>query len=210
MKNLSRLPFLGILLLTILLISSCEKEEAVEGVYNPNTCDNGVKDYDELGIDCGNSCGPCDLILPSCEIFLDDNKFYGNNTSVILNEMNISVNNGRTYVRIGNPQGDSIKFVFDTDNLVYYKDYTPSSLESLDASKVYVEATVHSLPYTMNTQEIYTFKTTDESASEELEKRVALNIYNLNDETIMLTFCELEMYESTQGGTFNFEGNFFE
>ncbi len=45
----------------IVLLSACMKQEAETG-NDPqpyNTCDDGVKNYDETGIDCGGHCPQC-------------------------------------------------------------------------------------------------------------------------------------------------------
>ena len=57
---------------TLYLLFSCNKERDVLtwDDYNPAPvhCTNGILDSNELGIDCGGNCDPCDQLTPPCTL----------------------------------------------------------------------------------------------------------------------------------------------
>jgi hypothetical protein len=65
MKKIALLAFT-----TILFVSCIRKQVLVEPkgtlAEHANHCYNGVLDGDEISIDCGGECGPCNFATPSC------------------------------------------------------------------------------------------------------------------------------------------------
>lgn len=61
---------IAFVMLSTLILAGCRKKEAVtlpeNGVLVEAHCNNGVRDSDEDGVDCGPSCVPCALSIADC------------------------------------------------------------------------------------------------------------------------------------------------
>lgn len=99
--------------LTSLLTMSCTRDTTLRTdvllLDTPLTCLNAVLDTNEIGVDCGGSCAPCDSLTPSCtptnnELIFDGSTFaLSNGTFTELNDRYISkayFNNGDSYITI--------------------------------------------------------------------------------------------------------------
>lgn len=80
-------------ILILLLITSCKKE-------TPETCNDGIKNQDEVEIDCGGICAPCDILYPETGAY-GTNILFGADT-LVLSEENSSL---RAII----PEGSSLK-----------------------------------------------------------------------------------------------------
>lgn len=67
MKKTSQLLRSATILLIILLINSCQTSEDV--TPTPPSCSDGIKNQDEIAIDCGGSCEPCPIQYPDSGTF---------------------------------------------------------------------------------------------------------------------------------------------
>ena len=105
--------FLLSIILTSLLAVGCTRDMTlrtdVKTLDTPLTCINAVLDTNEVGVDCGGSCAPCDSITPSCsplnnQLIFDGATFtLSNGTFTELNGRYISkafFNNGDSYINI--------------------------------------------------------------------------------------------------------------
>lgn len=68
-----------ILSLLIVTFSSCKRKQVLvdESSLNPKLakypahCYNEIQDADEIGFNCGGSCQPCNVVIPSCTVTLN-------------------------------------------------------------------------------------------------------------------------------------------
>lgn len=78
MRNAFSMPLIAFACLT-LLISSCGKEEIA-------TCNDGIRNGNEIGVDCGGSCAPCPVDPTTLRGVVQKGPFL-NGSSVLLNEL---------------------------------------------------------------------------------------------------------------------------
>jgi len=59
-KKQNILIYIGMLLLATTLLVACADDDDNGNVIDQETCDDGIQNGDETGIDCGGSCPPCE------------------------------------------------------------------------------------------------------------------------------------------------------
>lgn len=207
-----------IFIFPLFLVFSCHKEDPVKLPSNGElgiitSCNNGIMDGDEIGIDCGGPCGPCDLSQAGdCTIMYsnDESKVKSNDAvaSVPFDNNTSSIVNGKYTAIATNSVGDSIIFTFPDSNPMFFQSYNPTAKTSLDTSKVYIEARLKSMPYGgWGSGSTYFYESVTSSESTNPEQRVHLNKINGKFD---ITFCDLRLKEKSQGSIFSFEGQLVE
>lgn len=59
--QLHKIFIAGLVLCTSLLFVQCKDADDNGNVIEQETCDDGIQNQDETGVDCGGSCAPCDM-----------------------------------------------------------------------------------------------------------------------------------------------------
>jgi|SRR5690554_209457 len=197
---------LPLLIGTLFLMFACHKEKPVQlpsDYVLGASCSNGIKDDNEDGVDCGGVCGPCTFSEPNCHLDNYYNDVYAFNSTVSFTQSTSYISNGKYVILSTNNNGDSLKFTFLNENIVLFSEYDPSSLSTLDTEKVFVEAGLNSLPYTINYDTYYNYESTVSSQSNFSEQHVHVN---KQDGKITVSFCELRLKELSQGAIKSIKG----
>lgn len=59
-KQRQILSIIGVFLLASFMLVGCADDDDNGNVIDQETCDDGIQNGDETGVDCGGSCAPCD------------------------------------------------------------------------------------------------------------------------------------------------------
>ena len=87
------MKYLNLILIILVISSSCKKKSS-------ETCSDGIKNQDEVEVDCGGICSPCSISYPENGAY-GTNVLYGVDT-LVLTELNSSL-------RANIPEGSSLK-----------------------------------------------------------------------------------------------------
>nr|WP_299202454.1 hypothetical protein [uncultured Brumimicrobium sp.] len=204
------LSVLTLLIISSLILVSCNKEEPVKLPSNyiaGSSCTNDVLDANEEGVDCGGVCDPCFPTSPGCS-FYSNNQIAGANSNIVFTNNKTFVFNGNFVFLATNNQNDTMRFVFLNQTPEFFKAYYPSTFNSIDHNKVFVEARLNSLPYPINYDTYYDYKSENYTGPADYNERLV----HLNKENgkVQISFCELKLLEQSQSGMIEFKGKLIE
>lgn len=211
-KNYFQLTSL-LFILPLFFCISCRKQE-------PNTlpkngelgsllsCDNGIMDGNEEGVDCGALCEPCEFSNNGgCFTLYDfDEKQITTSMGIVtFDEVSAQVIGDNFIAIASNSNGDSITFTFPEYDTMFFKSYNPTIESSIVMEEVYINARleVSPLPPPYNSPEVLYFESDLNSESNENINRVHLN---KSSGKFHISFCELSLKEQSQYGRVDFEG----
>jgi hypothetical protein len=60
MNKMKKLLYISFIVLTTLLFVQCSEDDNDNIIDPPATCEDGIQNGDETGVDCGGSCEPCE------------------------------------------------------------------------------------------------------------------------------------------------------
>ncbi len=60
MNKMKKLLYISFIVLTTMLFVQCSEDDNDNIIDPPATCDDGIQNGDETGVDCGGSCEPCE------------------------------------------------------------------------------------------------------------------------------------------------------
>lgn len=135
--------------LGLFAITSCRKTEPVElpsnGVMSEAHCSNGVMDGDEDGVDCGPTCGPCNLSVADCGgITFPDQTFESTQgTTLDFTQGTVTADTSSGYLVVQGTVGSStVTATFSSTTPSFFSAYSvtqtsPANLASNEVKLVY-------------------------------------------------------------------------